>query len=220
MIEKTKDFEIRSALKDYSYIKKLEKEDPETLTLEEFSIISTETRIDFAIFNGHFHGFEIKSDKDTLERLPHQVKAYDKVFDYLHIVVGEKYLDKVKDVVPEYWGVMIARKSGGIVSLGEERKSLINRHQDVLVIAGLLWKNELVNLLAQYGVTSGISRKTRTALSEKLCEIMPNKQTLKREVRAQIKSRGDWRVDLRQKQCGAKSRPSSKLSHFLAPLPF
>lgn len=220
MIEKTKDFEIRSALKEYAYIKRLEKEDPETLKLEEFSIISTEARIDFAIFNGHFHGFEIKSDKDTLERLPHQVEAYDKVFDYLYIVVGEKYLDKVKNVIPAYWGVMVASKTCGVVSLCEERRSFINRHQDIFVLAGLLWKNELINLLAKYGITRGISHKTRTALSEKLCEVVPNKQALKREVRSQIKARGDWRVDLRRKQCGAKSQPSSKLSRFLAPLPF
>ena len=218
MIEKTKDFEIRFALKECRYVQKLKREDAATLTLEEFSIISTEARIDLAIFNGHFHGFEIKSDKDTLDRLPHQIDAYNKVFDYLYIVVGEKYLDRVKTVIPKFWGIIVARKTDSIVQLHKERRALINRGQDDMTLSSLLWRDELISLLVKYGVTKGISNN-RTALSKMLCEIVPTKQILKTDVRNQIKQRGDWRVVLKQKQCGVKSRPSAKLIHCQWTLP-
>jgi hypothetical protein len=62
--------------------------DPNTLILEEFGIGNGSARVDIAVVNGRIHGFELKSDNDTLDRLPHQVSAFSSVFDRVTLVVG------------------------------------------------------------------------------------------------------------------------------------
>jgi hypothetical protein len=47
--------------------------------LDEFGLEHGEVRVDVAVINGELHGYEIKSERDTLERLPRQVKAYSAV---------------------------------------------------------------------------------------------------------------------------------------------
>ena len=48
-------------------------------------------RIDVAVLNGEMCGYEIKSDRDTLERLPFQIEIYSKEFDKLTLVVGRRH---------------------------------------------------------------------------------------------------------------------------------
>ena len=55
--------------------------DPDTRIVEEMGIWSGSVRIDIAVINGELSGFELKSDRDTLERLPNQADLYSRVFD-------------------------------------------------------------------------------------------------------------------------------------------
>lgn len=211
--EKTKDFEIRQALREYPYIATLKSEDKDTLLVEEFSLSSCDTRIDLAIFNGSIHGFEIKSDKDTLERLPHQAISYEKVFGYLYIVVGEKYASKVCEMLPDYWGVFIANKNKGIVRLERIRKPKKNNNQDPTTMANMLWRKEVLDILEKYNLAKGIRSKPRSVLCEALSRAL-DLIDLEKEVRFAIKARGDWRVDLRQKQHDEKSQHAAMLSDY------
>jgi len=49
--------------------------DAETVILEELGIQHGLSRIDLAVVNGELNGFELKSDKDTLARLPEQAES-------------------------------------------------------------------------------------------------------------------------------------------------
>lgn len=219
VVEMTKDQEIRRALMASQYIAKLRIEDKETLVMEEFALITGETRIDLAVLNGSFHGFEIKSDKDTLERLPHQADYYKKVFQYLCLVVGRKYVEKTVSMLPEYWGILIADKKDGITTLLEYRRSSKNMCLDSYAIASMLWREEALSILMKFELIKGIKSKPKKVLWSRLSENLPL-EILESEVRSAIKARRDWRVVLKRKQCDVKSQPSSKLSHFLGPLPF
>ena len=42
----------------------------DTFILQELDVWSGAVRIDIAVINGELTGFELKSDRDTLERLP------------------------------------------------------------------------------------------------------------------------------------------------------
>ncbi len=55
--------------------------DSSTLIVEELGICCGMARVDVAVVNGELKGFEIKSEKDTLGRLPAQSGMYGKVFD-------------------------------------------------------------------------------------------------------------------------------------------
>jgi len=47
--------------------------DADTRMVEEMGVWSGSVRIDIAIINGALTGYELKSDRDTLERLPRQL---------------------------------------------------------------------------------------------------------------------------------------------------
>ncbi|UZH06419.1 sce7726 family protein [Heyndrickxia coagulans] len=95
------DFDIRAKL-----IEKLHKENMNKhyRVIEELAICDGLARADVVVANGVLHGFEIKSDHDSLDRLSNQIACYDKTFDKITIVVGKKFADKIHEYVPKHWG--------------------------------------------------------------------------------------------------------------------
>ncbi|MDH7804603.1 sce7726 family protein [Rhizobium sp. AN70] len=60
--------------------------------LEEFKMPRPSARIDVALVNGEMAGFEIKSDRDTLNRLTVQIPAFSKFFDRVSLVTTPRLL--------------------------------------------------------------------------------------------------------------------------------
>ncbi|WP_168198409.1 sce7726 family protein [Crassaminicella thermophila] len=54
--------------------------DPTTKLIHEMDVCFGTSRIDIAVINGKIHGYEIKSEQDTLDRLPAQIESYNKIF--------------------------------------------------------------------------------------------------------------------------------------------
>ena len=86
----TNDLIIRFALKEdlrrrYARNKKLR-------IIEELGVQHGTARIDIAVVNGTMHGYEIKSDQDTLKRLPEQMDIFNSVFDKMTLIVGKNHL--------------------------------------------------------------------------------------------------------------------------------
>src|SRR3989344_5162103 len=109
-------------------------------------------RIDVAVVNGILHGFEIKSDRDTLARLPEQREAYNSVFDKVSLVVGSKHFVAAFKIVPEWWGIETVRVSeGGSLLFNQIREPKYNTEQDDISIARLLRRNEALDLLDRAG---------------------------------------------------------------------
>ena len=93
-----RDHDIRAALRA-----KLSRDfagDDNTCIVEEMGVWSGSVRIDMAVINGELSGFELKSDRDTLERLPFQADLYSRVFDRVSLVVGERHFQRAVDYVP------------------------------------------------------------------------------------------------------------------------
>lgn len=55
--------------------------DPDTRIVEELGLRHGLARVDIAVVNGIIYGYELKSDKDNLQRLPHQIEIYNSVLD-------------------------------------------------------------------------------------------------------------------------------------------
>jgi len=75
----TRDSDIRRVL--LADLSQLYSDKDHDLIVEEFGCNSA--RIDIAVINGALHAFEIKSDSDSLDRLPSQIEAYQGVFEYI-----------------------------------------------------------------------------------------------------------------------------------------
>ena len=187
----TNDADIRFALhaKHLRHIKA----HPDTLVIDELGLVHAKSRIDVAVINGCIHGYEIKSAKDTLDRLAAQIDIYRQTLQKLTIVAAPKHVAGTMTHAPEWCGVIAAEQGprGGI-SFHVLRNAVANPEIDPVMMAHLLWRDEVIDILSQAGYAPKDLRRPRKQLYEMLCEAM----TL-REITAFIQSfmmqRQTWR---------------------------
>src|SRR5436309_5269309 len=101
----TNDVQIRTALKSKLLVR--HKNDSDTMIIEELGVHHVALRIDLAVVNGELHGFELKSDRDTLSRLREQAKAYASVFDRVTLVLGKRHVRRALEMIPDWWGITV-----------------------------------------------------------------------------------------------------------------
>ena len=167
--------------------------DPTTRIVEELGLLNGQSRIDVAAINGHLHGFEIKSDFDTLARLPAQSASYDQVFDYTTIVCSEKFAPQCAQTLPQHWGIMLARSTTrSTVSLAYLRPAKINRNRDDVSLLRLLWNDELIAALRTIGAPASIARKSKYAIAQHISQTISRRE-ISSLVRTTLKSRATWR---------------------------
>jgi len=187
-----KDPNIRQFLKETEL--KVFYNDNQSKVVEELRLPIANARIDIAVINGALHGYEIKSASDTLRRIPHQIIAYEKVFDYLSVVTEKKYSDKLVSILPDWVGVILCNEETGIVTSQTLRNPTFNSNKQGAHIAKLLWRDELINVLTQKNIR--FRKKDRNWL---LCETLAKElssDTISAIVREKLKERDNWRVSL------------------------
>jgi len=181
-----RDSDVRCAVKDWLGAEYAH--DPNSYIVEEMGVWSGTVRIDVAIINGSLSGYELKSDRDTLERLPHQRDIYGHVFDYLHLVVGKRHADDAEKLLPAWWGIKIAVMSCNGVALLPHREAAENPTPNPYLIAELLSKEEAVGVLDEAGLAKGWRSKPIRLIHERLAAELPLGD-LKDHVRAVLKRR-------------------------------
>lgn len=193
------DSHIRAALKQeflFQY-----KEDRETVIIEELGVQHGACRIDLAVVNGALHGFELKSDRDTLSRLPEQASVYGAVFDRLTLVVGERHLRRAVDVVPDWWGIRVAREESGSLSFCDLKLPMNNPSPEPLSVVSLLWRNEALSFLEELGGAKGMHSWSRAEIYLKLVDRAAFNSLCDR-VRRCLRERRDWRAAGKRLSCG------------------
>lgn len=166
---------------------------PDTLVIDELGLAHAKSRIDVAVINGCIHGYEIKSGNDTLDRLAIQIDVYRQTLQKLTIVAAPKHVVGIMEQAPAWCGVIAAEQGprGGI-SFHMVRGASSNPDINPVMLAHLLWRDEVIGLLRQAGYAPKELRRPRRQLYEMLCEAM----TL-REITASIRSfmaqRRAWR---------------------------
>ena len=161
--------------------------------IEEFVLRDSGVRADVVLVNGALSAFEIKSEQDTLARLPKQQTAYAKCFDHVSLVTHPKHLDAARELIPRRWGIVLAeREYGGEVVLRSKRRALPRvRELDARALAELLRKEEVLQLLQHAGVEV-TGRTTRRTLIEMAVGSV-GKRRLLDGVREALKARDDSR---------------------------
>lgn len=161
--------------------------------IDELGLCQGAARIDLAVINGSMNGFEIKSDADRLDRLARQMDAYGRVLDTVTLVTAVRHLDRARAQLPPWWGIVVATPDGDGVALRRRRKSRLNRHVDPEALVRLLWRDETLGLLHQFGLASGMQSKPRSLLWAKLAASL-ERPVLAEHVRATLKRRAGWRA--------------------------
>ncbi len=164
---------------------------------EELGVQHGAARIDIAVINGLMHGYEIKSDSDTLERLPKQMKEFSAVFDKLTLVVGKRHLYDAINIVPDWWGIIVAKiDANNEIFFQTIREAEDNQNQVGVSIARLLWKEEALQILEGRNKARGVRSRSREFIYQRLANVL-DLDTLKEKVRdALLVSREDWRSDV------------------------
>lgn len=166
---------------------------PDTLVLDELGLEHGACRVDIAVVNGQIHGYEIKSEADTLERLTAQAEVYSRSLDRVTLVVGERHADHIGGMVPDWWAVRVVEVGprGGI-HFQPTQEGRPNPAPDLMSMAHLLWRPEAMSLLLELGLPDFQLRKNRATLYRMLVDYM-EPDDLRRHIRECLKSRQSWR---------------------------
>lgn len=110
-------------------------------------------------------GFEFKSDKDTLARLPHQIGDYERFCDRNYLVTGLKFKDRAPEEIPAHWGIYCVyldeKETLQLECLrkAQENKKRMRLHNQLR----LLWRSELIPIIKKYRL-GAVSTKNKLEL--------------------------------------------------------
>jgi len=167
--------------------------DREHLLVDEVDVRVASRRIDLLLVNRTLTAFEIKSDFDTLARLPDQAKAYGLVAERALLVVGHRHAEAAVSAVPGWWGVWIASAGPrGGPRLHPDRRPQRNPEPDPEAVAGLLLRDELLAELDHLGGRRGLGAAGVDELRRELVDRAGD--ALFPLVRRQLLWRPSWRA--------------------------
>ena len=182
---------IRAALKG-SYLRHHRRRD-DILIVDELGLAHARSRIDLAVFNGHLHGYEIKSANDTLDRLPSQLNVYCSALQKLTLVVATRHLDSALAMVPDWCGLIeVLKGTRGGTTLAPRRRARPNPNLDPFMLAHLLWRPEAQELLRRQGASKSEVNAPRKRLYRTLADTMPVEE-LAPAIKTAMVSRTMWR---------------------------
>ena len=168
-------------------------EDSATLVVDELGLQHGKCRADIAVLNGHFIGYEIKSDADSLRRFNNQIAIYNSVFDRLFAVVATCHLNEAMTILPDWWGVIsVSEGKRGTIYFKTARPSKQNRNLDDYAVAQLLWRNEAQEILTNLGVHGKEIRGRRANLYTHIVKKL-NSPELQKIVKKYLMNRTNWR---------------------------
>ncbi|RYU83371.1 sce7726 family protein [Hymenobacter persicinus] len=106
------------------------------------------------------HGYEVKGDGDTLQRVTNQLRCYGEVYDLVTFVVTEKHVAKLLPLLPAWVGVLVASAEG----LREHRPAGYNATVEPAALASLLLLDEVKQFLLARGLTGVSTLRRREVL--------------------------------------------------------
>lgn len=187
---KLDDHDIREAV--LKHIRKFKN----TKIREEYTTYSGKSRADIVVINNRISAFEIKSDYDSLDRLPNQIKEYDLTFEKNYIVTGNKYINKISNFVPQHWGIIHVYKQNSNIIFKYCRHPTLNPFFDFKSFVGLIDSQTLKKMVMKSNIKTGLtSKEIRNSFKYPLLKKLDNnlsnyqKQKLIKSARETIKTR-------------------------------
>lgn len=152
---------------------------------------SIPARADALLVERRISGFEIKSDRDSLSRLPRQVAAYNEVVERAYLVVGERHRERATALVPDWWHIWLAVPHADTVRIRQVRRGHLNPSVSPLAVTSFLTRSQLVTELSHLGKRN-LSSTSADALRLMLAGHLSPAATM-RVARRSMLERSDWR---------------------------
>ncbi|MDO7845553.1 sce7726 family protein [Hymenobacter sp. M29] len=116
------------------------------------------TRADVVHITEHFmHGYEVKGDGDTLQRVANQLRCYGEVYDFVTFIVTEKHLPKLLPLLPDWVGIQVASAEG----LRLHRAASYNATVALAPLAKLILLEEVKQFLLARGLAGASTLRSR-----------------------------------------------------------
>lgn len=134
----------------------------ETRILEEFPM--GDSRADMLLVTKtKLIGLEIKSDRDSFERLARQIRDYERFFDTNYLVVGTYHVEEALRTVPPHWGIYeVYENADGTYVMECVRGASPALKDNTEEKLYLLWRNELMRIVRDYRLAKGnLQRKDK-----------------------------------------------------------
>lgn len=107
-------------------------------------------KADIAILNGTSTVYEIKSERDNLDRLMNQVLTYRKVFAKVNIITGKNHVELVLDRVPPDVGVLLLNDRFQISTV----RDAVNRPENIdpIFVLESIHRHEATKILERLNI--------------------------------------------------------------------
>lgn len=161
--------------------------------VDEFQILRGEGRIDVALIDDALHGYEIKSASDSLGRLPSQQAMYGKIFERITLVADERHVKEAVAMVPKHWGLIVVGIKNGKPYADTLWPAMRNKDLDKLALAQLLWRDEVLELMEYFDLSSGLKKANRKTLWRHIAHCL-SLEEIKAFVCFKLRTRKDWRI--------------------------
>ncbi|MEE4618475.1 sce7726 family protein [Pseudomonas alliivorans] len=158
--------------------------DNDAVLVSELTIDNWAHRTDLVLANGRLWGFELKSERDNLSRLPAQITSFSQHFEKFVLVVDEKFASRAAQLIKETSGAGLWISTGCGKLIEKIRPSFRPLAKSRAI--SLMTANELRKLLSKNGYRN-IKNYKRADLVE-LAKCMKI-QDLSNGARAAIKDR-------------------------------
>ena len=160
---------LRASLHRHLVVK--HQDEADTVLIDELGLCRGRGRVDIAVVNGQLHGYEIKSERDSLRRLGAQASLYSRVFDRATLVCSERHVSRALEIIPSWWEVLRIVPTAQDSTFKYVRRGRKNPNRDIQALAELLWREEAVSLLTQRHALRGLRGKPRADLWDRICKL-------------------------------------------------
>jgi hypothetical protein len=134
--------------------------------LEELHVHNGNAIADVVTLHSEAHCYEIKGATDRIERIAVQAPYYNAAFRRITLVTAECKLRRALELVPPFWGIMLATENIDAVRFRHVRSAQLNPHFKRQAAAMTLWKSEMLELLPD----ARAERKPRRLLAQLIAD--------------------------------------------------
>lgn len=179
--------ELKAKLIDYLLNRSVNQTEsgPGFMLINELPFCDGKRRADIVEVGLQLNAYEIKSDVDSLYRLPEQIQDYKDTFDTVTLVTTRRHVQKARSMCSSRVGIILVECAK--VSLVRTAKPY--RRFNNYALSSLLRRNDLERLLREQGVhhVSRYSTSEKRHMVAKLITTSLIKQEVIRRITAQYK---------------------------------
>jgi len=163
------------------------------------------TRADVVHITDTFmHGYEVKGDGDTLQRVENQLRCYAEVYDFVTFIVTERHVAKILPLLPAWVGVLVAEAEGP--GLRAHRPAGYNATVQRAPLAALLWVEEIKQFLLARGLAGASTLRQREVANYLRTTQTISLSSLAQYVRERLMARLPERLALREVRKAERER--------------